>query len=78
MPQEFQSNKHFKVGDLFLKDNEPLCYIVKITQWKKGAQYEYQMEYFKERTYSNFKYLNTLRLNDKLTYWGWKHIPVVK
>lgn len=79
MVQEFTSTKHFSVGDLFLSvDNEPLCFIVKIIQWKKGVQYEYEMEYFKTRAFSHPKYISTKRLKEKVEYWGWKHIPVVK
>lgn len=79
MTQEFTSTKDFSVGDLFLSvDNEPLCFIVGITQWKKGAQYQYELEYFKTRAFSHSKYLNTIRLKDKVDYSGWKHIPVVK
>lgn len=78
MTQEFTSTKDFSVGDLFLQGGEPLCFIVKITQWRKGAQYEYEVEYFKTRSFSHSKYFNTKRLKDKVEYWGWKHVPVVK
>ena len=79
MTQEFQSTKDFSVGDLFLTvDNEPLCFIVGITQSRKGAQYQYELEYFKTPAFSHRKYMNTLRLKDKVNYWCWKHIPVVK
>lgn len=78
MAQEFQSTKDFSVGDLFLYHEEPLCFIVKITQWKKGTQYEYEVEYFKNRSYSHHKYFNTRRLKDRVEYFHWKHIPVVK
>lgn len=79
MTQEFTSTKDFSVGDLFLDRNgEPLCFIVKITQWKKGAQYQYEFEYFRERSYNHHKYMNTIRLKDKVNFFGWKHIPVVK
>ena len=78
MTQEFQSTKDFSVGDLFLNANgEAYCYISKITQWKKGAQYQYEVEYFKDK-YCYWKILNTARLRDRITYSGWKHIPVVK
>lgn len=79
MTQEFTTTKDFSVGDLFLNvEGEPLCFIVKIIQRKKGAQYEYEMEYFKIRAYSHSKYYNTRRLREKVDFWGWKHIPVVK
>lgn len=79
MIKEFTSTKDFSVGDLFLNpDGQPLCFIVKITQHKKGAQYEYEMEYFKIRAFSHSKYYNTRRLREKVDFWGWKHIPVVK
>ena len=79
MVKEFTSTKDFSVGDLFLNpEGVPLCFIVKITQHRKGAQYEYQLEYFRERAFSHRTYMNTLRLKDKVNYWGWKHIPVVK
>lgn len=78
MIQEFESTKDFSVGDLFLYHEEPLCFIVKITQWKKGAQYEYEVEYFKNRSYYSRKHFNTRRIKDKIQYWDWKHIPVVK
>jgi hypothetical protein len=80
MTQEFTSTKDFSVGDLFLSvENEPLCFIVKITQWKKGSQYQYELEYFnKERDRWNARFMNTVRLKDSLRYGGWKHIPVVK
>lgn len=78
MAQEFTSTKDFSVGDLFLKDNEPLCFIVKITQWKKGAQYEYEVEYFKTHAFSRPKYIKTRYLKVKIECCGWKHIPVVK
>jgi hypothetical protein len=79
MVKEFTSTKDFSVGDLFLSsDGQPLCFIVKITQHKKGAQYEFQLEYFRERTFYHRTYMKTLCLKDKVNYWGWKHIPVVK
>lgn len=79
MTQEFQSTKYFSVGDLFLDpDGKPYCYIVKITQWKKGAQYTYHLEYFDNDRWHPHKEFNTIRLKDKVDYFQWKHIPVVK
>ena len=80
MGQEFTSTKDFSVGDLFLnRQGEACCYIVKIVQYKKGSQYEYEMTYFnKERERRNPRFMNTVRLKDLLRYRGWKHVPVVK
>lgn len=78
MTQEFQSSKDFSVGDLFLdRDGNVYCYIVKITQWKKGAQYQYELKYFRDQG-NYWTVINTARLKDRITYSGWKHIPVVK
>jgi hypothetical protein len=80
MGQEFASTKDFSVGDLFLnRQGEACCYIVKIVQYAKGTQYEYEVSYFnKERDRWNAKFMNTVRLKDSIRYGGWKHIPVVK
>jgi hypothetical protein len=80
MTQEFTSTKDFSVGDLFLnRQGEVCCYIVKIVQYKKGSQYEYEMQYFnKERDRWNPRFMNTVRLKDNIRYGAWKHIPVVK
>jgi hypothetical protein len=78
--KEFVSTKDFCVGDLFLNyKGEALCYITKILQYTKGAQYEYRLCYFVPVKHSyQPTYINTLHLKEKLKYGDWKHIPVVK
>lgn len=79
MNQEFQSSKYFSVGDMFLKENKPFCFIAKITQARKGAQYYHYLEYFTnigERR--KWFILSTLRLRDRIIYSRWIHLPVVK
>jgi hypothetical protein len=79
MEQQFTSTKDFSVGDLFLNaDGQLLCFIVKITQHKKDAECEYQLEYFRERPVHHSTDMYTLEIKDRVNYWGWKHIPVVK
>jgi hypothetical protein len=80
MGQEFTSTKDFSVGDLFLnRQGEVCCYLVKIVQYSKGSQYEYEMSYFNKDRYGwNPRFMNTLRLKDKLRHGAWKHVPVVK
>jgi hypothetical protein len=80
MGQEFESTKDFSVGDLFLnKEGEAHCYIIKIVQYRKGSQYEFELSYFnKDRDRYNPIYMNTLRLKDNIRFSGWKHVPVVK
>jgi hypothetical protein len=79
--QEFTSTKDFSVGDLFLnREGKVCCYIVKIVQYKKGSQYEYEVSYFnkdRDRMYYP-KFMNTLRLKDSIRFGGWKHVPMVK
>jgi hypothetical protein len=78
MVQEFTSTKDFSVGDLFLnREGKPHCYIVKILQYSKGSQYEYEMGYFNKERW-DYKYLKTVRLKDNIRFGGWKHVPVVK
>jgi len=78
MGQEFTSTKDFSVGDLFLNcQGEVCCYIIKIVQYSKGSQYEYEMGYFNKERW-DYKYLKTVRLKEMIKFAGWKHIPVVK
>jgi hypothetical protein len=78
MSQEFASTKDFSVGDLFLnRQGEACCYIVKIVQYSKGSQYEYEMGYFNKERWDS-KYFKTVRLKDMIRYGSWKHVPVVK
>lgn len=78
MIQEFQSSKEFSVGDMFIRPDDSICYITKIVQYSKGSQYQHYIEYFAGATYTHHKQLNTRQLKNKVEYWGWKHIPVVK
>lgn len=78
MTQEFQSTKDFSVGDLFLdREGNLYCYIAKIYQWKKGSQYQHELKYFRDQGHY-WSTINTARLKDRITYSGWKHVPVVK
>lgn len=78
MIQDFQSTKHFSVGDIFIRADDSVCYIVRIFQFSKGEQYQHCIEYFDGAKYTHKKQMNTRQLKDKVEYWGWKHIPVVK
>jgi hypothetical protein len=73
------STKDFTVGDIFITRENTICYLANIYQSKKGAHYEYQMIYLTDNTpyYARPK-MNVSSIKDKMRYYGWKHVPVVK
>ena len=74
---EVLKSRNYTIGDLFLdKDRKSIGYISKISQRGKGCQYQYIVTLFKADYWGNTQeWFNTMRLNDRIKYSGWIHVP---
>lgn len=77
-----KGHQHYNVGDLFITESEPIIYYLsEKKRYTKQGQFTFILVILKSEhanTTGHWRSFNTARLNDRLEYWGWKHVPVKK